>query len=192
MAEAHPAERVRQRLERFMEISGYTQREFAAALGMSQPWLEKILTGENQVRLEDLDNLADKMHTTAAQLIRTDEERYTLELTPTELNVVERLRRKPELLLACLTLLQAAPASSVGSRRASPKGPRHGTDPEAPGVEALTPPVIASLADIHRALGDVLSAQPRGHAAPSRPAVARARPRGRRDRAPHAPKDKPA
>jgi transcriptional regulator with XRE-family HTH domain len=102
-----PAERVRQRLSDWMEVAGLTQREFAGELHRSQPWLDKILTGENAVRLKDLDDIATKMRTTAADLVREPSERRVVELTPTELRLIERLRRKPELLSACVTLVEA-------------------------------------------------------------------------------------
>lgn len=102
-----PAQRVRQRLIDWMEVTGLTQRDFAKELGRSQPWLDKILVAENSVRLKDLDEIADKLRTTASDLVRVPSERRTMELTPTEVRIVERLRRRPELTQACATLLDA-------------------------------------------------------------------------------------
>lgn len=107
MPEPDPAERVRQRLADWMDVTGLTQREFARELKRSQPWLDKILTGENSVRLKDLDDIADKLRTTAADLVRVPSERRTVELTPTEVRIIERLRRRSELLEACAVLVEA-------------------------------------------------------------------------------------
>lgn len=100
-----PAERVRERMARWLEVTGLTQREFADALQKTQVWLQKVLKGENDVRLRQLDEIARAMRTTAAELIRDDEERYQLELTPTEVRIMEQLRRAPESYAAIATLL---------------------------------------------------------------------------------------
>lgn len=108
----NPAERVRERMRRWMETANLDQRTFAGDLKKSQVWLQKVLTGENQVRLRDLDQIADAMRTTTTELVRSDEERYTLELTPTEVRIVEALRRlRADVLDAFLKLLDARPTS---------------------------------------------------------------------------------
>jgi transcriptional regulator with XRE-family HTH domain len=106
-----PAQRVRRRLAEWMDIAGLTQRELAGELERSQPWLDKILTGENSVRLKDLDDLARRMRCTASDLVRETTERRTLELTPSEVRLVERARRRPDLLQACLLLMDASRAA---------------------------------------------------------------------------------
>lgn len=105
MATETPAERVRNRMKRWLEVTGITQGAFAQEIQKSQVWLQKILTGENHVRLRDLDDVAHAMRTTAAELVRTEDERYQLELSPTEVRVLEQLRRRPELVHAITTFL---------------------------------------------------------------------------------------
>src|SRR5688572_30746828 len=91
---ASPADRVREAMRRWMETTGISQRDFASDLGKSQVWLQKILQqGGNQVRLKDLDDIARAMHTSASELVRAEDDRYQLELSPTELRVVQHLRR---------------------------------------------------------------------------------------------------
>lgn len=115
MATDSPAERVRDRMKRWLEMTGITQAAFAQDIKKSQVWLQKILTGENHVRLRDLDDVADAMRTTAAELVRGSDERYQLELTPTEVRVLEQLRRRPELFGAITTFLNIP--SAVGHPR---------------------------------------------------------------------------
>lgn len=105
----NPAERVRQRMRDWMETVQIGQRAFAADLNKSQIWLQKILAGENSVRLKDLDDVARAMRTTASELIRSKDDRYQLELTPTEVRIVENLRRRPEVFLGITALLHMPP-----------------------------------------------------------------------------------
>jgi transcriptional regulator with XRE-family HTH domain len=102
---AGPAERVRLALERWLDTTKLTQRQFAKDLNKSQPWLDKVLQGVNHVRLEDLDDIAAALRTSAAELVRTDDERYRLELTPTEVRLIERIRHRPGLIDAVTFIL---------------------------------------------------------------------------------------
>lgn len=110
-----PAGRVRVRMQRWLETTGMGQREFAADLKKTQVWLQKILSGENHVRLKDLDDVAQAMRTTAAELVRGPEERYRLELTPTEVRILERLRHRPEAYDAIAYLLRIPSVPSTQS-----------------------------------------------------------------------------
>jgi len=105
-ARLNPAERVRERLRRWLELTRLSQRDVAPELGKTQPWLAAVLQGKNEVRLRDLDDIATAMRTTAADLVRDESERYLIELTPTELRIVEQLRRRPDSLDAIATLLR--------------------------------------------------------------------------------------
>jgi transcriptional regulator with XRE-family HTH domain len=112
-----PAERIRERMRRWMDTTQLDQRTFAEDLGKSQVWLQKVLSGENSVRLKDLDRLAEAMRTTASELVRSNEERYQLELSPTEVRVIEQLRRAPDTYRAITILLKIpAPVSMKKGR----------------------------------------------------------------------------
>src|SRR5688572_3292760 len=86
-----PADRVRERLRRWKDLTGQNQEQLAQSLGKSKIWIQKVLGGENHARLRDLDTIAQAMRTTASDLVRADEDRYQLELTPTEVRIVEQL-----------------------------------------------------------------------------------------------------
>jgi transcriptional regulator with XRE-family HTH domain len=101
-----PAERVRERMERWLAVTGLSQREFAAELDKSQVWLQKVLAGENDVRLRHLDDVARAMRTTAAELVREEDERYQLELTPTEVRIIEQLRRQQDMFTGIAMVLR--------------------------------------------------------------------------------------
>ena len=120
----NPAERVRGRIKRWMETAQLGQRELATDIGKSQVWLQKVLTGENSVRLRDLDAVAHALRTTAAELVRDDaDERYTLDLSPTEVRVIEKLRRRPEILDGITKVLQIFPPNGhAGTGNPKPKG----------------------------------------------------------------------
>lgn len=106
MAILTPADRVRERIRRWLTVTKLTQRDFSASVKKSQVWLQKVLRSENEVRLADLDVVAQAMRTTAAELVREEDERYQLELTPTEVRVIEQLRRRPELFGAVCTICE--------------------------------------------------------------------------------------
>lgn len=93
-----PAERVRQRMKAWIDATKIQQREFAKDLNKSQVWLQKVLSGDNHVRLKDLDLVADALHTSAAELVRDSEERYDYMLSISEVRIIERLRRRPRML----------------------------------------------------------------------------------------------
>lgn len=121
VAPLNPAERVRARLRQWVETTKIGQRELAKDLNKTQVWLQKVLTGENQVRLRDLDDVAKALRTTACELVRSDDERYHFELTPTEVRVIEHMRHRPDTLYAIASLLRidlpdsgAAPKTARG------------------------------------------------------------------------------
>jgi transcriptional regulator with XRE-family HTH domain len=113
-----PAERVRERMERWLTVTGLSQREFAAELKKTQVWLQKVLAGENDVRLRHLDEVARAMRTTASELVREEDERYQLELTPTEVRIIKQLRRQPDMFTAIAMLLRV-PGGILPSGRAA-------------------------------------------------------------------------
>lgn len=100
-------------MQRWLVVTGLSQRDFAAELQKTQVWLQKVLAGENEVRLRHLDDVARAMRTTAAELVRADDDRYQLELTPTEVRIIEQLRRMPESFAAITTLLRVPYGSPV-------------------------------------------------------------------------------
>lgn len=151
MADADsPADRVRARLKHWLDVTKLGQRQFAADVGKTQVWLQKVLAGGengNDVRLRDLDILARAMRTTASELVRSADEYYALELTPTELRIIEQLRRRQELLLAVATIL--------GVGLPSTETPRH-----PPGVESGLRRRKAGRPRIELALRDAWPTQP--------------------------------
>lgn len=133
---ANPAKRVRERMQQWLDLTKLGQREFAKAMQKSQIWLQKVLSGENHVRLKDLDIVAAAMRTTAADLVRTEDRRYLIECTPAEFAVLERLRMRRESFEAVRMLLDVplepvirrseAPPSDEHRTRAKPFNPKAG------------------------------------------------------------------
>lgn len=106
----NPADRVRERLKVWLDTTGLGQRQLAIDLDKSQVWLQKVLAGENHIRLRDLDQIAGALRTTAAELVRAEDDRYQLELTPTEVRIVETLRHRPDARDAIASLLKLTDA----------------------------------------------------------------------------------
>lgn len=63
-------DRLRQNLRELMEWRRLTQAELAEALGVSQPWVSKRLSGVTPFQIEDLDRLARLFDLTVAQLLQ--------------------------------------------------------------------------------------------------------------------------
>lgn len=101
----NPAERVRERLKQWMDTTKIGQRELAKDLGKSQVWLQKVLAGQNEIRLRHLDDVARALRTSARELVRGEEDRYSFELGPTEVRIVEKLRHRPKAKQAIADLL---------------------------------------------------------------------------------------
>lgn len=107
-----PADRARERLRALLDRHIWTQREFAERVGKSQPWLQKILDGENHLRLEDLDTVATALNVPTAELIRGDQDEL-VELTPSELRLLRAFRDLTNVIQgASLQLLEAAAHNS--------------------------------------------------------------------------------
>lgn len=126
-APVHAAERVRLRMRDWMETTGLDQRTFADALGKSQVWLQKVLKGENHVRLRDLDQVAEAMRTSAAELVRDETARYTLECSPSEVRMIERLRHHPDIYQAVTTIVNARFPSKPSTNDTAGTARRAGT-----------------------------------------------------------------
>lgn len=126
MAVLNPAERVRERLRQWMDTTGLGQRELANDLHRSQVWLQKVLAGENHIRLRDLDDIAKALRTTACELVRAEDDRYQMELAPTEVRIIEKLRHRPNQRDAIASLL------GIGEPPKPPDAPKtgHGNKPK--------------------------------------------------------------
>lgn len=146
----NPAERVRQRLLRWIDDTKITQRDFAALFGKTQAWLEKILQGENHVRLEDLDVVAGVLRTTASDLLRQTDERYQVDCSPTEIRILEAMRQSPDVARGVLLILSARRMNSGSDVRQSSvitnSSSGHGVG--VPDRTQVTPDVAALLQEV--------------------------------------------
>lgn len=138
-----PSARARERLRLALDSDNWTQRELAKRVGKSQPWLQKILTGENALRLDDLDRVAAALGIPPGELIR-DGGNELVEIAPTELQAVRALRAMSvEVRLHCVAVLSAAAQSGQTSEKArQPARYRSGTKPEATDAPASVPPPL--------------------------------------------------
>ena len=93
------AERVRQMVIALMDERKFSQRDFAERMGRSQPWVAKVIRGPRKggqdVRLEDLDDLALALGVTSVELVRDHGLEFVAELTPSEMRVLQQFRKLP-------------------------------------------------------------------------------------------------
>lgn len=101
-------DRLRRRLAALLDERTHSgklrQKALAAHFGKSEAWLTNILHGKRGFRIVDLDTLAEFFHVPPSEFVR-DDAADLIEVTPTELQLLRRLRRaSPEFRLAILTL----------------------------------------------------------------------------------------
>lgn len=84
---------VRQRIRDEMARQHLSQREIAQLLRWSQSRVAKILTGRIQLDVDDLEAFATILSVRPTELVRDRGLEFCADLTPTELRVLEQLRR---------------------------------------------------------------------------------------------------
>lgn len=111
VTERTAADRVRDRIRAWLDVSGETQEDFVRRFGRTKEWLQKVLSAENQVRLADIDRIARAMHMTPPDLVRDETEgRFQLDLSPTEVRLIHRVRHRPKAMEALEELMQLYPS----------------------------------------------------------------------------------
>jgi transcriptional regulator with XRE-family HTH domain len=89
-------QRVRRRLAALLDertpAGKLRQKRLAKYLNKSEAWISNILAGRKGLRLVDLDAVAEFFNLPPGELVRHDDD-LLVELTPSELAVIRRLRR---------------------------------------------------------------------------------------------------
>ena len=89
------AERAIQRIRDEMHARNITQRDLADRMRCSQGRIAKILKGQVELRLNDIEELARLVGITLVEAIRDRGLEFYAELTPTEVRMLEWLRQHP-------------------------------------------------------------------------------------------------
>lgn len=103
------AERAVLRIREEMAERKISQRDLAETLSCSQGRIAKILNGGVRLTVNDLDTLAKAVGLYLTEVVRDRGLEFSAELTPTELRVLERLRRRPNVLHAVLLMTDLGP-----------------------------------------------------------------------------------
>lgn len=82
-----------------------SQRTLADRLHCSQGRVAKLLNGGVNLRLNDVRVLADAVGITVVEALRDRGLEFYAELTPSEVRIIERLRRRPTALQGALMML---------------------------------------------------------------------------------------
>lgn len=99
------AERAVLRIREEMTERKITQRDIADTLHCSQGRVAKILNGGVKLRVNDMGILADAVGITPVEALRDRGLEFYAELTPSEVRILERLRRRPNALQGALLML---------------------------------------------------------------------------------------
>jgi len=115
------AERAILRIREEMTERHVSQRDLAEILNCSQGRVAKILNGGVMLRVNDLAILADAVGITVVEALRDRGFEFYAELTPSEVRVLERLRRRPNALRGVMMILdlptQPDPEKPVEKKR---------------------------------------------------------------------------
>lgn len=113
------AETVRLRIREEMERKKLSQRDVAGLLDWSQSRVAHLLTGRNEISLDDLEGFAFALGLQPTELVRDRGLEFVTEMTPTEFRVHEKIRTlTPDQRAALLTVLHLA---QPDARRALPQ-----------------------------------------------------------------------
>lgn len=99
------AERAVLRIREEMTERKISQRALADRLKCSQGRVAKMLNGGVNLRLDDVGVLAEAVGITIVEAIRDRGLEFYAELTPSEVRILERLRRRPNALQGALLML---------------------------------------------------------------------------------------
>lgn len=108
------------RIREEMAVRNITQDDLAAALNCSQGRIAKILKGGTNLRVNDLDAIAQRCGIALSEAVRDRGLEFYAEMTPTELRLLEMMRQRPGLLQGVMMILRLQ-----GAVREAPKGTPH-------------------------------------------------------------------
>lgn len=97
--------RVLRRLSDEMRQRNLTQADLGELIGMSQSGISKWFRRSVELRVDDLERLAQAVGLSPTELVRDPGLEFVADLTPTELRILERIRQRPHLQDALMTLL---------------------------------------------------------------------------------------
>lgn len=117
------ADRALLRIREEMTERRITQRDLADTLRCSQGRIAKIMTGGVNLRVNDLEALAHAVGLSLAEAARDRGLEFYAEMTPTEVRLLEALRRHPDHLGAIMSLLQITGAIRETPNRTKRPGP---------------------------------------------------------------------
>lgn len=113
------AERAVMRIREEMTERHVTQRDLAKDLKCSQGRVAKLLNAGVHLRINDVAILADAVGITVVEAIRDRGLEFYAELTPSEVRILEYLRRSPNIQNLLMAIIEAGRVTK--SRGAVPK-----------------------------------------------------------------------
>lgn len=105
------SERVRLRLQEELRAKDISQRTLADRLSdiTEETWTQskvgKVLNGHVELKVDDVDAITKVLGLFISEAVRDRGLEFYAEMTPTELRILERIRRRPEIMQAVMVLL---------------------------------------------------------------------------------------
>ena len=115
-----PSDRARARLREEMARKNLNQTDIANLLKWTESRVSKVLTGRTELGVDDLGELCWSVGITLTEATRDHGLEFCAEMTPTELRVLENLRRLAPAERDAYVLMLKARASDLPDRHARP------------------------------------------------------------------------
>lgn len=119
------AQRAVARIREEMSERKISQRDLAKELKCSQGRVAKLLNGGVHLRINDVGRMAEAVGLEPAEVVRDRGLTFYANMTPTEVAIVDRLRRRPQALQGLLLMLDIK-ADETRTRVQVPKTPKRG------------------------------------------------------------------
>lgn len=117
--------RARARLNEEIKRGTVTQTDVSVFAGWSQSKVSKLLHGQLDISVDDLDVICTALGLSIVEAVRDHGLEFCAEMTPTELRLLERIRQlAPDQRAALMTILDVKAHTKIQERRALPKKPK--------------------------------------------------------------------
>lgn len=114
--------RARARLKEEIKRGTLTQTDISVFAGWSQSKVSKILHGQLEMTVDDLEVICRALHLSIVEAVRDHGLEFCAEMTPTELRIHDRIRQlTPDQRAALMTILDVKAQTRMHERRALPK-----------------------------------------------------------------------
>lgn len=112
------SERVLMRIREEIGRRDWSQRDVAGMLNTNQSRVNKLLNGRIAMNIDDLEEFCTALQLSATEIVRDRGLEFCADMTPTELRLLEQMRREPSKFTAVLALFEVRTKTNKPERYA--------------------------------------------------------------------------